>query len=263
MFLFISPPKVLDLSTGDDCGLTRQGSSDWELIFIDEYRLMGFNYNRLTEDPELVVFDTLIPQGHPSNTQRYRFPSWLHGRDACIHVDYDMHLGTPSMDDPLVADPAQAILVVELVGNPDPSVFVILRTKALIECACSPRADFNVPWDVWGKGAVVMEIPNHGSSISTFVYGTKVVMQVSTDVQPRSNRIHTFDFSRRGCSSLQLLREEGGRTERKALLKDGWSFEFEGSGGMSSWNILEPLGDGSLFYLVSCFYRPIESEAVS
>ena len=257
MLLFISPPKVLDLSTGDDYGLNQQGNPDCEFIFIDEFRLMAFTYNRLTGEPDLVVFNTLIPQDHPSNTRWFRLPSWLHGWDAFKHVDSNMHLGTPSMDDPFVADPAQAILVVELVGGSDPSVFVVLQTQALIECACSPRADFNVPWDDWGKGAVIMEILSYGNIIPTFVHGTKVVMQVSTDVQPRSNSIHTFDFSRRGCSSLQLLREEGGRTERKALLKDGWSFEFEGSGGMSSWNILEPLGDGSLFYSVSCFYRSI------
>jgi hypothetical protein len=223
---------------------------------------MVLTYDNPMEVPELVVFNTFFPQDDPSNSRRFSIPSEPHDWDVCIHVDCDRHLGTPNMDDPLIADPAQAILVVELAGSRDPSVLVVVRTQALIEYACSPHADFDVPWDVWGKGAVVMEIPNHGNSISTFVHGTKVVMQVSADVQPGSERIHTFDFSRWGCGSLRRLNEGGGGTEREALFKDGRSFEFEGSEGTSPWASLESLGDGSLFYPVSRFYRSTGSKVV-
>jgi hypothetical protein len=163
------------------------------------------------------------------------------------------------MDEPLIADPAQAIFVVELEGAQGTSVLVAVRTQALIEYACSPRADLSVPLDDWGKGAVVMEIPEHCDYLSTFVHGTKVVVQTFRLGQPPSYHIHTFDFSRRGCSSLRFLNEEGGVTEGEALFEDGRCFEFKGSTGMGPRVFLESLGDGSLLYPVSCFYRPIGS----
>ena len=159
------------------------------------------------------------------------------------------------MDEPLIADPAQAILVVELESGQGTRVLVVVRTQTLIEYACSPRTDFGVPLDDWGKGVVVMEIPEPCDYLSTFVHGTKVVVQTFRPGQPPSYHIHTFDFSRRGCSSLRFLNEEGGVTEREVLFRDGRSFEFKGSTGMGPRVILESLDDGSLLYPVSCFYR--------
>ena len=267
MFLFIPPPKVLDLSTNNDYGLVRQDSPDCHPIFIDEFRLLVLTYDHLTEDPELVVFNTLIPQDHPNNARRFIVLPGPDDRGARILVDCDRPLGILDMDEPLVADPAQAIFVMEFASSQGPSFLVVVRTQALIEHVCSPRTDFNVPWDVWGKGAVVMELPTHCHYVSTFVHGTKAMVQTVTGFRVGHHStygIHTFDFSRRGCSSLQLLNEEGGGTEREALLfKDGWNFEFNGIKGMSPWDTLESLGDGSLFYLVSCFYRSIRSKVVS
>ena len=169
------------------------------------------------------------------------------------------------MDEPLIADPAQVIFVVELAGAQGTTVLVAVQTQALIEYACAPRTDFGVPLDDWGKGAVVMEIPRRCNYLSTSVHGTKVVVQTLTGVQlgqPPSYRIHTFDFSWRGCSSLRLLNEEGGGTGREARFEDGRSFEFKGSEGMRSRATLESLGDGSLLYPVSCFYRSIGRKVV-
>jgi hypothetical protein len=261
----LPPHEVLDISTSNGHGLIRRDSTICSAIFIDESRLMVLTCDIPTGDLELVTFNTLIPQDDPSNSRRFNLPSWHTHWGAPILVDCDRPLGTPDIDGPLVADPAQAILVMEFPASQDPSVLVIVRTQALIGYACSPRAGFDVPWGDWGKGAVVMEVPRHCDYISTSVHGTKVVVQTYTGVRLGhypSYRIHTFDFSRRGSSSLQLLNEVGGGTEREALFDNGLGFQLEGSEGMSSWASLESLGGGSLFYLVSCFYRSIGSKVV-
>jgi hypothetical protein len=261
--LFISPLKVLDLSTINGGGLIRQDSSNCHADFIDEFRLMVLTHDNPTEDAELVVFNTLIPQDDPSNSRRFSVPSGSYDWGARIHLDCDRHLGTPDMDEPLVADPAQAIFVVELLSSRYFSILAVVRTQALIEYARSPHADSHVPWDEWGEGAMVLEVPGHCDDTSTFVHGTKIVVQTSTAARPGyppSYRVHTFDFSRRERSSPQLLNEEGGGTERGALFKDGRSFKVEGSEGMSPWASLQSLGDGSLFYLVSYLYRSIGSK---
>jgi hypothetical protein len=246
------------LTNNGDGSIGQVFTSQCRPTFIDEFRLSFFTYNFLRNCSELIVFNTLVPQDHPSNSRRFSVPSGHNDWGARIHVDRNRHLGTPDMDKPLVVDPAQAIFVVELQGGQGTSVLVAVRTQVLIEYTCSPRADFGVPWDDWRKGAVVMEIPRHCNYRSTSVRGTKVVVQTFTGVQlgqPPSYRIHTFDFSRRGCSSLRFLNEEGGGTEREALFGDGRSFELEGSEGMRPQAILESLDDGSLLYPVSCFYR--------
>jgi hypothetical protein len=206
-----------------------------------------------TDDSEFFVFNTLVPQDEPSNLRRFGIPSWFR-----IHVDRDGDLGTPDMEEPLVADPVQAILVVELARIQGPLVLVVVRTQVLIEHACSPRGDPHVPWDEWVKDAAVMEVPNCCSDECIFVHGTKlVVMQRSIDREsPTSFLVDTFDFSKRGCSSLQHLNKEGGGTQRVALFKEGRSFKIEGK-GVGPWTVLESLGDGSLFNLVSRFYYSI------
>ena len=226
---------------------------------------MMLAYDSPTEGPELVVFNTFIPQDDPSNSRRFSIPSGPYDLDARICIDHNRHLGTPGVDEHLVVDPAQAIFVMEFLNSRDLPVLVVARTQALIDHACSPRADSHVPWDEWGKGAVFMEVPEHRNRISTFVHGTKVMVQEPTDFRPRhpsSYRIYIFDFSRRGRSSLKLLNEEGGRTERVASFEDAPGFEVEASEGMSLWDSLESLGDGSLFYLASRFYRSIGTKVV-
>jgi hypothetical protein len=225
---------------------------------------MMLTYDNPTEGPELVVFNTLIPQDDPSNSRRFSLPLGPYDQYARIYIDHNRHLGTPGVDEPLVADPAQAIFVMEFLNSRNLFVLVVARTQALIDHACSPRADSHVPWDEWGKGAVFMEVPEHRNPISTFVHGTKVMVREPTDFRPGhpSYRIYTFDFSLRGRSSLKLVNEEGGRTERVASFEDALGFEVEASEGMSLWDSLESLGDGNLFYLASRFYRSIGTKVV-
>jgi len=164
------------------------------------------------------------------------------------------------MDDPFIADPAQAVLVVRLVSSQHPNTLVVVRTEALIELACSPRADSHVPWDEWGEGAAFITIPKHYDDTSIFIHGTKVMVMhtfISIFQGPPCFCVHTIDLSRRGRFSLPPLNEEAGGTE---IFRDGWSFGIQASEGIDPWSHLKLLGDGSLFYMVGPLYRSVGSK---
>ena len=71
--------------------------------------------------------------------------------------------------------------------------------------------------------------------------------------------IQTFDFSRRGFGSLPLWGAWGGEIERNTRSEDCRDVRFKPLDNMDPWD-LEPLGDGSLFYLVSCLSQSVGSE---
>lgn len=253
--LFILPPQVLDLSTTKGHGFIRRG--DWfsPVVFIDEFRLLVLTYDNPTGDPELVVFNTLVPQDHPSNSRRFGVPdpSGSHDWTACIYVDRDRSLGAPNIDDPFVADPAQAILVMKLINDLDLHVLVVVRTQALIQLACSPHAGSHVPWDEWGEGAVFVGPQKYNGDTSIFIHGTKMMVTHAYRrilQGPPSFCVHTFDFNRRERDSLTLSNEDCGVTESTSF-PGGKCFSVKASEGMDPWSSLDSLGDGSLFYLVS------------
>ena len=109
-----------------------------------------------------------------------------------------------------------------------------------------------------GGDAVVMEVPTEGDSDPVvFVHGAQVLM---VWVQSDGDwSVQTFDFSRRGRNSLSLWGGGGGKTEGSVPLEGDWDVRVEPRGDMYGVGT-ESLSDGSLFYLVSCFSRPVGSE---
>ena len=222
-----------------------------QAVFLDEFRMAvvpdGIGITELT------VFNTLVPRDHPGSIRKLALPQRFRGWAAKIRVDHDRLLGTPNRDEPLIADPVQAVLVVELTGGWDSPVFLVVRTRTLIERAWSTRADSYVPWDEWGRDAVVMEVPAPHGSPCIFVHGTRVVMvreyPCGSWDWPWRYIVHTADFSLRGCSYLPVW-GGGGGTMKRMLLKDQECFILELGDG-SRFSDLEPLSDGSLFCLVS------------
>ena len=214
---------------------------------------------------ELIVFNTLIPQSHLGNLRRLGLPRPVHHWAAKIHIDHDRPLGTPTGDESLIADPTQAVLFLELTKNWGPQVFLVVRTQALIEQTCSTRANPYLPWDEWGMDSVVMESLIVEPRI--FVHGAQVMvvqwLAGGLNFPGWYYNIQTFDFSRRGRSSLPLWGGEGCGTERTAWFEDKGGIRFEPGDEMGSLDELRSLSDGNLFYIVSCPSRSIGSEAVS
>jgi len=169
-----------------------------------------------------------------------------------VFVDRDRPLGTLNSDGPLTTDPTQAILVVKLSKLRSRNVFLIVRISALVGHVYSMRSDAHLPWDEWGRNAVIMEDQPSDSGLSTYVHGTHLVM---VSIIPRQNdpvvchRVRTFDFGRRRCGALPFWDEEGNGAERKALFLGGSEFILEvarvGSMVMSRW--VGSLGNGNFF----------------
>lgn len=118
-------------------------------------------------------------------------------------------------------------------ANRVPHTFLILRMQDLIEHACSIRTEVQIPWDEWGKGAVVIEVPFDTIYLSTIIHGARVLTIRNTHRGPEEHyRMHIFDFSRRASAALPLSDGSEGGTERRAVFNTGRNCLFgEGGGG--------------------------------
>lgn len=257
----LTSSQVLDLSSTDGSGFVGE---DTQAIFLDEFRVAVIPNKSATT--ELVVFNTLIPWGHPGHLQRLALPSEFRGKCANIRIDHGWNLGTLNRDEVLLLDPAQAVLVMELGGRLEPLVLLVVRTQALIEQTYSARVDLSLPLDEWGRDAAVISIPRNNSHILyTFVHGAQVIV-VQTSIFGRLDlhggyHIRTFDFSWRGRGSLPLRGGAGG-TERMLLFEDGVCLRFEPDDSIDPWDVLQSSNDGSLIHLVSYLSQSISGEIV-
>ena len=241
-----SPPQVLDLPTMDLMGSGASG-----VIFLDEFRTMLATRDTGTGSLQFIVFNTLIPQDCPMSSRRLDLPpQYDSDRCALIHVDQDRSLGTLDRDGPIITDPTQAILVVKLTKLYHGDVLLVVRIQPLIECVCSPRTGAHIPWDEWGRDAVIMENPVSRYGLDVYVHGTHLVLlEIPYQfVQRGCPRVRTFDFCRHGCSALPLW-HKGGGAERKALFLDGSEFVLEatGAGVATPWGGTGSQGDGNFF----------------
>jgi len=248
----LTSPQVLNLSSSDESKLVTRRT---QVVFLDEFRMILLpDWSAVTE---LIVFNTLIPQGRPENLRRLGVPRRFHHQFAKILVDNDRPLGAPNRNEPLIADPAQAVLVLEIISDLNPHTFLVVRMQALVERTRLTSVDSCVPWDEWGADAVVMEVPMR-SGPEILIHGAQVaaVWERAYDWG-----IQTFDFSRRGCNSLPPWADGGSGTERSVLFEGEEGLTIQLGRTMISPENLGSLSDGSLIHLVSCFPQSVCSEA--
>jgi len=238
-----SSPQVLNLSSMDESKLVGR---DTMVTFLDEFRMMIPPPDYNNDLAELVLFNTLLPQGHPRNLRRFHIPLRYRNRFPFIIIDRNRSLGT--QDGSFVIDPAQAILVVDLFDRDEPRhVLLVLRTQALITRVCSMSSDASIPWDEWGRDVMVMEMRTNDTHI--FVQGVHmIVVKKRAHIDADNLRLRTFDFSLRGCSTLW---DKGSRTGRTDFYGGGRDFILGGTRGVSDWG-LNSLGNGTFYSLVSC-----------
>ena len=261
--LLTSPPQILSLPSTDWSTVVDHHTS---ITFLDEFRMMVLVPEITRDILEFTLFDTLIPCGHPVNSRQFRLPQRYHDWSSSVHVDGDRCLGTLGRDRPLTADPTQGILVMRL-ANYGQCDLLIVRIQTLVEHVRSMSAGACVPWDVWGRGAVVMEIPTRGPGRSgpfPLVQGVHVVIYVASDGDRNHHHPHlyTFDLSRWGCGILPLW-DGGSGNERRISFEGGRKLSLQGGEGTSDW-LVEALGDGRFTYLVSRFcHRKSGSRLIS
>jgi len=156
--------------------------------------MLVVSYDNCTGAPELVVFDTLIPQDHPMGFRLFSFPPRYRNRNLRIRVDCDRPLGTITRDEPLIADPAQTILVVELIAteiSTDPPVLLVVRMEVLIGRAWPMRTNPCIPWGEGGEGTVAMDIPLDNNGFSIFIQGAYVTVVAYVSGHASECRLHT------------------------------------------------------------------------
>jgi len=215
---------------------------------------------------ELAVFNTLIPQDHPGNLQRFGFPPEFHNWQARIRVDYDRDLGTPKKNRALITDPAQAVLAMELLQPVGPHALLVVRTQAFAQLYSVHEDSSIVPWTEWGRYVVVLRVPELNiPQLFTLVHGAQVMVAWAIYIGGWYQQgdpcyhVRTFNF---GQGSPLPLRCRDDGTGWRASFEDGVSFTFESNIDLRGKDELRSLSDGSLFCLVSCLPQPRGSEVV-
>ena len=245
-----SPHQVLDLLSTDGRELVTYNA---QVIFLDEFRMAVIpSWLDITE---FAVFNTLIPQDHPGNLRRFGFPPQFRNWHAKIFVDHDRDLGTPNRDEALIADPVQALLVMELMEFAGPHALLVVRTQPFDQPYPVHGDSSVVPWAEWGRYVVVLWVPElHVPELFVLVHGAQVMVAwvpYSGGWYPQGNpcyHVRTFNF---GQGSPLPLWSGDNETGWRALFEDGVSFTFESGIDTRGKNELRLLSDGSLFYLVS------------
>ena len=225
------------------------------VTFLDEFRIMVSRYDNTADTSDLVVFDTRIPQSRPDVFQRFGLPSRYHTDRVRVRVDCNRPMGMTIREEPFTADPAQAVFVLELSlsGELDSCVLLVVRISALVG-----RTGSYIRWEEWAGGFVIAEIPLVRNTVTTFVHGAYAAVAVIRDRE--YCRLHTFDFSKRGCHALPLWGGESGASGRRFALKnDGRDVLLEGirPAGRVLWpEAMGLLGDGVVVYLDSVSHPP-------
>ena len=229
--------------------------SPCKVAFLDEFRVV-VSYPNDPSDAALVIFNTLVPQDHPNNVRRFMLPSKYLRRSAEVFLDHSRSLGAADRNDHLIADPNQAILAMTL--SPGDRDILILRMQQLIEHACSTRTDIQIPWDEWGRDAVVMDNPTRIYSSIPFIHGARMLVIHKPIFVPQNHyQVHAFDFSRRGIAALPLSDGTEGGTERRAVFKDWQNCVFEVDDGPYRQGPIG-IGDSIMFHIVSLLSHPTE-----
>ena len=204
-----------------------------QIAFLDEFRIMVTYYT-----PDLFVFNTSLPQGHPGNLRKLGLPSGYFRWYTDIHLDHIWE-----SDGPLNIDPAQAIFVMDVRGeHVGVRAVSVVRKQSLIEHVCSMRRDALIPWAEWGRDSTTVEIPHDGFII---IHGPHMLALLAGS--RRDRRMHVFDFCLRKNNAPRPSDESyggGAVVERR-------SSEFEGyTPRLCSWS-LQLLGDSLVSYFVS------------
>jgi len=209
---------------------------------------MIFTHDRAVSSG-FTLANTLVSQDRPSRFLRFQVPTKYRNWIPFASTNCVMPFGTLNQDEPFVVDPTQAFIILQLFGEVTDRVLIVLRTQALIEHACSMGTDTYIPWEEWGRDAIVMEMPTSDSVI--YVQGVHVVEEQMRKVPGSDHTNHTsirvFDFSKRGCSTLC---DEGCETVWAAWYKEGRELLLEGSQNVGRLEF-GSLSDGVFYSLVS------------
>lgn len=129
-----TPPTSLQVLDFSSMGGSHQ---ETRVIFLDEFRISVFPGT--SGIMEFLVPDKLIPQDHPGSLRRLGVPELFHSWIARVPSDRDWLLGTSNADNPLIADLAQAVLVVGVVGSWEPLVSPVARRMLRLNGRVSHR----------------------------------------------------------------------------------------------------------------------------
>ena len=95
--------------------------------------------------PEFAFFDTFISQDRPTHFRRFRVPLKYHDWSPSVNFDNCVGPRTLHQGEPLVVDPTQAFILLELsTDNRSTDVVIFLRIQALVEQACLMGADADI-----------------------------------------------------------------------------------------------------------------------
>jgi hypothetical protein len=211
--------------------------------------MVTHHYAREDGIPELFVFNTLVPQGHPGDIRRLELPSEYRWKIPTIHLGCNGLPETLNRDGPLLVDSSQTIFLIDSLSYQGPRTIFILRIQDLIEHVSSVRAEIRIPWHEWGRDAMTMGTQAGRSFEPVIIHGSRVLVLFSA--AGRKNCLDVLDFGIRGIDALRF--SGNNNKEISAVKERSYAPAKYHEIGMGT---PESLGESVMFYIVSLALCP-------
>ena len=196
--------QVLELSSDEpDIGRTITGISGME--FIDGSWLVALS--DLGSNPQLLVFNTLLPRQGPRSWRILQLPALSSNR---FYMIPSRHGNVPAERPEFLVDPAQTNFVIQSYRGSALLIPVELFMR-VVDSAC---ADPYLKWEDWGRDQLV---------------DTKVLALRTSPPYPAGWGVEVYDLSKSSQKDLQVqeVNEEGDIGCRKILSTPHWFVKLQ------------------------------------
>ena len=159
-------------------------------------------------DPQLLVFDTLLPQQGPENWRILQLPRLPRHTFYMVPAQH----GNPPAERPeFLVDPAQRNFVVQSYRGPA----LVIPVELFIRVVHSPRADSCIRWEDWEKH--IMKLDPHPDTVAVQLVDAKALALRTSPPYPEGWGVEVYDLSKSGQKDVQV--QEAGEGQDKGCMK--------------------------------------------
>ena len=155
-----------------------------------------------TQAPQLLVFNTLVPQRDPMSWRTLDLPP-LPSHDI-YHVIFTQYEKPPTECPEFSVDPAQKIFVVFSQGRR----VLAIPVELLVRQMHSTRANPCIPWDEWKEDVVTAYL--HPDTATLQLFDTKLLALCGHAYFPKSWGVRMYDLSKSGRKDIRVQQASEG-----------------------------------------------------
>ena len=195
--------QVLEHSSDDPDYIGGAISNTTSMCFLEGSWLLSLFYT--TQAPQLLVFNTLVPQWDPMSWRALDLPPLpSHDVYRLIFTQYEKLEGLPTECPEFSVDPAQKIFVVFSQGRR----VLTISVELLVRQMHSTRVNPCIPWDEWREDVVTAYL--HPDVITLQLFDTKLLALRGSAHFPESWGVQMYDLSKSGRKDIRVQQASEG-----------------------------------------------------